>query len=114
MESYDVCYKSEISRLAKKSVRAQLQPLQSTTVSHRQQLSALKTQVAELEREVSRLRRLMQKKSPSRPAKGTKIRFVAKGLRSLRDRLGLSAEVFARLLNVSGQTIYNWDDVPPF
>ncbi len=101
--------KNEISRLAKKTVREQLHPLQSTTVSHRQQLSALKKQVAELQREVSRLSRLMPKKSPSPPAESTKIRFVAKGLRSLRDRLGLSAEDFARLLDVSGQTIYNWE-----
>ncbi len=102
-------FKSEISRLAKKTVRDQLHPLQSATTSHRRQLAALIKQVAELEREVSRLRRLTPLNAPPRPVESKKIRFVAKGLRSLRDRLDLSAEDFGRLLDVSGQTIYNWE-----
>lgn len=30
-------------------------------------------------------------------------------LKAHRERLGLSAEKFGKLLNVSGQTIYNWE-----
>ncbi|MCC6533313.1 MAG: helix-turn-helix transcriptional regulator [Burkholderiales bacterium] len=49
----------------------------------------------------------------SRPAdpedESAQVRFVAKGLRSLRGRLGLSAESFGRLIGVSGQSIYNWE-----
>ena len=37
------------------------------------------------------------------------MRFVAKGLRSLRTRLGLSAGDFGTLAGVSGQSIYNWE-----
>jgi transcriptional regulator with XRE-family HTH domain len=37
------------------------------------------------------------------------IRFVAKGLVSLRRRLGLSAAELARLLGVSTQSIYHWE-----
>lgn len=39
---------------------------------------------------------------------GPKLRFVAKGLGSLRKRLGVSIEEFATLLGVSPQSIYNW------
>lgn len=41
---------------------------------------------------------------PNRP-----VRFVAKGLRSLRARLGLSAAQLATLLSVSEQSVYNWE-----
>jgi transcriptional regulator with XRE-family HTH domain len=34
---------------------------------------------------------------------------VARGLRSHRDRLGLSAEQYGRLAGVSAQTIYSWE-----
>ena len=36
-------------------------------------------------------------------------RFVAKGLRSQRARLGLSAADYGRLVGVSAQSIYNWE-----
>lgn len=36
-------------------------------------------------------------------------RFVAKGLKSLRTRLGLSAAELASLLGVTGQSVYNWE-----
>lgn len=36
-------------------------------------------------------------------------RFAAKGLVSLRARLGLSAPKLARLISVSDQSIYNWE-----
>jgi transcriptional regulator with XRE-family HTH domain len=46
---------------------------------------------------------------PSGSAPATRLRFVAKGLRTHRERLGLSQTDFGRLLGVSAQTIYNWE-----
>ena len=103
--------KSEISRLSKKEVRAHVGPVQSATRAHRKQLAALKKQVQQLERQIAALRRASAAKVP--PAEGevdTKLRFSAKGLRSLRNRLGLSAEEFGLLIEVSGQTVYNWEN----
>ena len=40
---------------------------------------------------------------------GKQVRFVAKGLRTLRERLDLSVADLARLIGVSGQTVYNWE-----
>jgi predicted transcriptional regulator len=39
----------------------------------------------------------------------TRPRFVAKGLRPQRKRLGLSATEYGKLLGVSAQSIYNWE-----
>src|SRR5207248_252885 len=41
---------------------------------------------------------------PERP-----VRFVAKGLKSMRKRLGLSAAQLAALVGVSEQSVYNWE-----
>ncbi|MGH8539532.1 MAG: helix-turn-helix domain-containing protein [Stenotrophobium sp.] len=103
--------KSEISRLSKKAVREHLSSIQSATASHRHQLAALKKQVLQLERELARLRRAAPGKMPATDSvEGTKIRFVAKGLKSLRSRLGLGAEDFGLLLGVSSQSVYNWEN----
>jgi DNA-binding XRE family transcriptional regulator len=37
------------------------------------------------------------------------MRFVAKGFKSLRQRLGFSAAQIGKLLGVSEQSIYNWE-----
>ena len=37
------------------------------------------------------------------------VRFTAKGLRSQRKRLGLSAANYGKLIGVTGQTIYSWE-----
>ena len=102
--------KSEISRLSKKTIRQHLGPVQAATTSHRRQLAALKKQIAQLEQEVKKLRRVAGSAAPQKlPAEGAKLRFVAKGLKSLRARLGLSADDFGALLGVSGQSVYNWE-----
>ena len=37
------------------------------------------------------------------------MRFTAKGLRSQRQRLELSAANYGKLIGVTGQTIYSWE-----
>lgn len=107
--------KSEIARLSKKAVRQGLAPLRSASTAHRHQLASLKKQVQALEAEVTRLRRLNSSRpGPAKAAASAedsngKVRFVAKGLQSLRSRLGLSAEDFGRLIGVSGQSVYHWE-----
>jgi transcriptional regulator with XRE-family HTH domain len=60
-----------------------------------------------MQREVAALGRSRKPAVPS-PADGKPTRFVAKGLRSLRTRLGLSAEELGALAGVSGQSVRNW------
>lgn len=101
--------KSEISRLSKKAIRQAIGPVQSATTAHRRQLAAMKKQISDLEREVKKLRRAASSASLPVPEEGVKIRFVAKGLKSLRMRLGLSAEDLGLLLGASSQSVYNWE-----
>jgi len=101
--------KSEITRLARREVKAQIDQVRKASSTHRRDIAALKRQVALLSRQVksaSAERRVATKKGTD----ATPTRFVAKGLKSLRTRLDLSAEAFAKLAGVSGQSVYNWEN----
>lgn len=110
MANIAVLLKDEIVRLAKKTVRQEVEPVRSATALHRQQLASLKKQVTSLEREIARLRKSVATQTAKEPpAADGRVRFVAKGLKSLRTKLDLGAEDFGRLVGVSGQTIYSWE-----
>lgn len=85
--------------------------MRSMASVQRRQLAELKKQVQLLQRELAELRRASARQQHTAPdsANGANHRFSAKGLKSLRSRLGLSAESFGLLLKVGPQTIYNWE-----
>ena len=103
--------KEEVVRLARKEIRTELAGLKKASAQYRTDIAALKRRVVTLEQQLSRLGRVTTQsakvKADSDPE--TKIRFVAKGFKSLRQRLGLTAEVMGALLDVSAQTIYGWE-----
>lgn len=103
--------KSEITRLSKKVVKENIGPIQAASAGHRRQIAALKRQVATLQKELGKLRRLpaLRSEPAQTETDGSPPRFQARGLRSLRAKLGLSAEDFGRLAGVSGQSVYNWE-----
>lgn len=102
--------KNEISRLSRREVRKEVQPLRKLAATHRREIAALKRTIAALDRRAKSLAKATSLKnqeggvSDERPT-----RFVAKGLVSLRKRLGVSAADLARLLGVSMQSVYNWE-----
>jgi len=104
--------KQEITRLARKEVRSAAAALKKTTVQHRHAIAALRREIGRFKRELAQLaRRLERQDAGSEPQEeqGPRIRFVARGLRSLRARLGLSAADLGKLVGVSAQSIYNWE-----
>lgn len=110
MPNFASALKREISRLSTKAAREHVAAVHSTTSTLRKQVSALKKQLQTLKREVAALKRQSARTMPVVvPEDESKARFTAKGLRSLRARLGLSAEEIGRLLDVGQQTIYNWE-----
>jgi DNA-binding transcriptional regulator YiaG len=105
--------KSEISRVARREVRAETAGLKKSASSHRSDIAALKRRVLALESEVRRLRKASGAATaaaagPDAPERVQ--RFSPKGLASQRKRLGLSAQECGLLVGASGQSIYNWED----
>lgn len=102
--------KEEINRLARKEIRAETENLKKTSAQYRSDIAALKRRVLDLERQVAALAKKAAKGAPEPLAEAnTKARYSAKSLASQRKRLGLSAAELGSLLDVSTQTIYNWE-----
>ena len=103
--------KEEISRLARKEIREQTGALKKASTQHRRDIAALKREVGQLQRQVA----LMERNVLARPAETpstvatARVRFTAAGLRSQRKRLGLTAAEYASLVDVTPQSIYNWE-----
>lgn len=103
--------KAEISRVARKELKGELESLRKVASLQRSEIAALKRRITELERRTRQL---------SKPAKVAmsdsgdedgrrQLRFQAKGFASLRKKLGLSAQEMAKLLGVSALSVYKWE-----
>jgi DNA-binding transcriptional regulator YiaG len=110
MPNIGTLLKQEISRLCRREIRREVGTVKKASAAYRRDIAALKRQMQALERKSTALAKRtaavvsMPAALPDRP-----VRFVAKGLRSLRTRLGLSAKQLALLLGVSEQSVYNWE-----
>lgn len=102
--------KQEIARIARRELKSQIDATRKASAQHRKHIAALRRQIELLERRLSTLAAGKPATAPAAAADtDVRIRFAPKGLKSLRERLGLSAERFGKLIGVSGQSIYNWE-----
>jgi DNA-binding transcriptional regulator YiaG len=122
--------KEEIGRLARKEIRQQTAGTSRTVAQCAREIAALKGQIGELQRKLSALRtqgepgpavskktgskkvaaaKQAAKTAPDSGRKSSRARFSAKGLKANRERLGLSADNYGKLIGVSGLSIYNWE-----
>lgn len=102
--------RSEIARIARKEVRAELEGLKKSASKHRTEIAALKRSNDALEKRLRRLRKSAPEPIPEQgDESGKALRFSPKGLASQRKRLGLSADDCGVLLGASGQSVYNWE-----
>jgi DNA-binding transcriptional regulator YiaG len=113
MSQFSILLKKEISRIAKKEVRAEIIPAKKSSSQRRSEITELKQRVARLE---AALRKLG---SPSRANRAVaadepdenspKLRFRSGGFATLRKKLNISAHEMATLLGVSAQSVYHWE-----
>lgn len=104
--------KSEISRLARKEVKQEISSLRDAATRYRSDIAELKRQVKDQQRRIAFLESQETKrvKTPRVPKEAVEnARFSPKWLRSHRQKLGLSAADYAKLVGVSTQTIYLWE-----
>ena len=130
--------KEEISRIARKEIRQQTAGTTKSVAQGERDIVSLKRQIEDLQRKLSSLRtqdapgptagkkttskkttskKTATKKQDRKPVgaastagkQSSRARFSAKGLRVHRERLGLSADNYGKLIGVSGLSIYNWE-----
>ncbi|MBL7115840.1 MAG: helix-turn-helix transcriptional regulator [Kiritimatiellae bacterium] len=112
MPNVAVVLRDEIARVARKEIRIQTEQIKKASAQHRRDIAALKRQVAQLERQIATLSKSTSKNCPISAAtenEDANLRFNAKGLRSQRKRLGMSAAEYSKLVGVTAQSIYNWE-----
>ena len=110
MPNIALALKAEIARVARKELRAELDGMRKITAVFRSEIASLKRQVRDLERQSkSAPKRVPLVQTPENVEDGTPRRFSAKGLATLRKRLGLSAGDLALLIGASRSSIYSWE-----
>lgn len=107
--------KTEIARVARKEVKAQIEALKKTVAAQRGQIAALKKRADDADKQLKRLGKPAGRGPAPRAEEdddegGAGMRFSAKGFKTRRKKLGLSAEELGLLLGVTGQSIYKWED----
>jgi DNA-binding transcriptional regulator YiaG len=100
--------KEEIRRLAKKEIKAQVGKTQKAAAQSRRDIAHLKRLLGQQEREIKLLKKQQgQPQAEEEPLES--VRFSARSVKAQRQRLGLSAADYGKLVGVSGLTIYNWE-----
>jgi DNA-binding transcriptional regulator YiaG len=116
MSDIATALKQEVQRIARKEIRLQTESMRKASALHRREIAALKRQVKALEQ----TGRALKKAARARPdtadpvegaGQATSPRWSAKRFQAHRSRLGLSAQAMGRLLGVTGQSIYNWEQM---
>jgi DNA-binding transcriptional regulator YiaG len=102
--------KAEVTRLTRKELKLQVEPLRKLVGEQRKIIATLRADVAKLQKGIASGSRKAVAAQRAEDAPATQARFSANGLKKLRTRLGLTRDVFGVLLGVSGQAIYMWEN----
>jgi DNA-binding transcriptional regulator YiaG len=113
MPNIAIVLKGEISRIARKEVRAETQEFRKASAQYRSHIAALRRRIDDLERQLKRVNKSGGRAAAAQPDgeddQSTSRRFSSARLAAQRKKLGLSAADFATLLGVSGQSVYKWE-----
>jgi DNA-binding transcriptional regulator YiaG len=103
--------REEILRLARKELRKQTSAFKRASAQYRRDIAELKRRMSDLQRRLGPIEKQAVRTvaSPVAKADADGVRFTAKGLRSQRKRLALSAADYGKLVGVTGQSIYSWE-----
>jgi DNA-binding transcriptional regulator YiaG len=104
--------KEEIRRLARKEIRAEIAGTKRAAAQHRREIAQIKRQLAACQRQLGRVEARLNREPSARDRAEPdepRNRFSSRSVRAQRRRLKLSAEQYGRLIGVSAQTIYQWE-----
>lgn len=115
MPNFAGVLKEEVRRLARKEIRLQVGVTKRAAAQHRRDIADLKRSIKDLARRMSFLegqeKRRVTKVAAEPTNRGERgIRFSPRWIKSHREKLGLSAADYGKLLGVSTLTVYNWEN----
>jgi DNA-binding transcriptional regulator YiaG len=112
MPNIATALKEEIRRLAKKEIKAETGATKQAVARYRREIASLKQRLREQEKKITFLEKEERKRIEEPQADADTVesaQFSARSVKAQRDRLGLSAADYAKLVGVSTLTIYNWE-----
>ena len=112
MSNIATALKEEITRIARKMMRGEIDALKKTNSRYRNEIANLKRHIADMERQLKALQKQSgqsKKVAADTGSEERQVRFSTAGLKKFRERHGLSAASLGAILDVSLQTIYNWE-----
>jgi DNA-binding transcriptional regulator YiaG len=107
--------KDVVRRLARKEIRSQVSVTRKTVTQHRRDIARLKKLILLQQKKLASLEsggRVSKGAESSSTPSGFTLegnRYSVRSVKAQRRRLKLSAEEFGRLLGVTAQTVYNWE-----
>ena len=109
-------FRTEVARLARKEVKAQVGPLSKELVQARKTISAQKREIADLRRELRSLEKSVVRPPASASVKVATVseaelpgKWRKDSVRSTRRRLGLTQGELASILGVSLGSVNGWE-----
>lgn len=104
--------REEIRRLARKEARDEVASVKKDTVRLKRDVAQLKRDIEELQRDNRVLRQTLKRLTDAQVPEQDELqnmRITGKMIRKLRDRLKLTQAELAQLMNVSPQSVYQWE-----
>jgi DNA-binding transcriptional regulator YiaG len=113
MATFAKVWQEEVRRLARKEIKLSVTKAQKDVATLRRTIAQLRRRIEKLDRDKTRIERRTLKLGGASPAVApseTDGARVSSGMiRRLRDRLGLTQAELAKLLDVSPQSVYQWE-----
>ena len=101
--------KAEISRIARKEARAEVESLKKANAQHRSAIAGLRRELASLQKQLKQAQRERIPRAAKEQTTDRQYRFSATRLAAHRAKLGVSAADYGRLIGMSGATVYLWE-----
>lgn len=103
--------RSEISKVARREIKQELDPIKRVNASQRKYIADLRREIADLQKEVKLLQKECDVPAEAVKADEQEQRFwiTGKGVLSLRKRIDITQVELAQLAGVTQQTVVRWE-----
>lgn len=113
MPNFTKMFQEEVRRLARKEFKASLENVRREIVEARRAVSQLRKKIAAMQKEnkgtaEKAVKGVLQKAAAETEEKD-RARISSTTIRTMRKKLGLTQLEMGKLLNVSGQSVYQWE-----
>lgn len=110
MSNFASVFKDQVTRIARQQARKEVAKLKKASAQHRRDLAALKRTIANLQKQIKSAGSQKQAHAAEiKPEALENVRFSARSVKAQRQKLGLSAKDFGKLVGVTALAIYNWE-----